>query len=801
MIGRKLAHYRIEAELGRGGMGVVYRATDTKLGRDVALKVLPAELVANPAARARLLGEARTASALNHPHICTIHEVGEADGHTYLAMEYIEGRPMSALVPDGGLPAESVIRYGVQIAAALAHAHERGIVHRDLKTSNLVLTPDGRAKVLDFGLARRFEKEELDEATRSKVSLAEAGSVVGTLPYLAPEVLQGQPGDARCDLWALGVVLYELAAGKLPFAGRTGFEVTSAILRETPAALPPRISAGLRSIIQRCLAKEPGQRYQQASEVRAALEALASDATAEAVPAAIAVRRRRAAWWLTIAGTLLVAVAVLAGLNVGSWRERLLGGASQEKIASLAVLPLRSLGREAPDHYLGMGIADTIITKVSQIEALTVRPSSAVRKYAAQDVDALEAARQLQVDSVLDGTVQRSGDRLRVNVNLLRARGGGSLWSESFDVKMTDIFAMQDEISQKVAAGLRLKLSSTEQARLAKHYTASPEAYEYFLRGVYNFDKRTLTGERRASLEAAIAMFKKAIEIDPNYALARSQLAYSYAWLALFIEPGPVWLGHAREETSRTQALDPNLAELHVIRHELLWSAYEGFQLEASARELLLAQQLDPSVGHDKLGILYAHMGLEEPALRELRRAIQIDPTSEINISRFVEGFDLLGRPDEAIAANHQFGDLPGPTSYLRKSFLWKRQFDRAQQIEKELLRNPQEPFGLSVRELRLALQGDFRTFEAQIPVIVEKGKGSRAYHHMTYNVASIYALQGRAQQAVEWLKKTVEFGMPNYTLFTRDPHLDRIRKDPTFVRFMEELKPRWEAYQREFGK
>ena len=260
-------------------MGVVYRAYDTRLERTVALKLLGEGLAAGETPRRRLLEEARSASALNHPHICTIYEAGEAEGQAYIAMEHVDGRPLSALVANEALPVEALLRYATQIAGALAHAHERGIIHRDLKSANVVITPEGRAKVLDFGLARRLQEAEVSEATQSQASLEEAGAIAGTLRYMAPEALRGGQADARSDLWALGVLLYEMATGQLPFRGKTGFELSAAILRESPAALPRSVPAGLRAIIQRCLAKEPGQRYQRAGEVWAALEAVQSDTT------------------------------------------------------------------------------------------------------------------------------------------------------------------------------------------------------------------------------------------------------------------------------------------------------------------------------------------------------------------------------------------------------------------------------------------------------------------------------------------------------------------------------------------
>ena len=309
MIGQTLGHYRIEAELGAGGMGVVYRARDTRLERSVALKFVGEQRAADAGARDHLLREARAASSLNHPHICHIYEVGEAEGRAYIAMELVEGRPLSGMVPAEGLPVEAALRYGAQVADALAHAHERGIVHRDLKSANIVVTAEGRAKVLDFGLAGRLPDQELAEATRSRAALTATHAVAGTLPYMAPEALRGEPADARSDLWALGVLLYEMAAGKLPFEGQTGFELSSAILREPPRTFGARVPAGLRAIIQRLLAKEPGQRYQRAGEVRAALEALQSGTAIAAVPASRAIVRR---WWFWAVATPLL----LIGLGV-----------------------------------------------------------------------------------------------------------------------------------------------------------------------------------------------------------------------------------------------------------------------------------------------------------------------------------------------------------------------------------------------------------------------------------------------------------------------------------------------------
>jgi tetratricopeptide (TPR) repeat protein len=311
MIGQRLSHYRIEAQIGAGGMGVVYRAQDESLGRAVALKLVGERFMADRKARKRLIDEARNASALNHPNICTIFEVGEADGHTYIAMEHVEGRTLNGIVLGQGLPPETLLRYAVQIADALAHAHQRGVIHRDLKTANVMITPEGRAKVLDFGLATREREQEIEEATRSRMSLTEAKTVAGTLHYMPPEVLRGQAADERSDIWSLGVMLYEMAAGRLPFCGATTYELSSAILREPLPALPANAGSGLRAVVQRCLKREPGERYQKASEVRAALETLESS-TEVTVPVRLAGESRRVRWWAVASAAVLIAAAMIA---------------------------------------------------------------------------------------------------------------------------------------------------------------------------------------------------------------------------------------------------------------------------------------------------------------------------------------------------------------------------------------------------------------------------------------------------------------------------------------------------------
>jgi serine/threonine protein kinase len=410
MMGQRLRHFRILEKIGAGGMGEVYRAHDEQLDRDVAIKVLPAASFHDATARARLLREARTASKLNHPHICTIHEVGEADGQAYIAMELVEGQPLSARLADGALPPEQVLRYALQLADALAHAHERGVVHRDLKSANVIVTPEGRAKVLDFGLAKRLNKEELDEATTLSQDLSQPGTIVGTLAYMPPEQLRGEPADARSDVWALGVMLHEMASGERPFQGKTGFELSSAILNQPPSPLPPEVPPELRGVIERCLEKEPGRRYQRGGEVRAVLEAIQSGS---AIPAWTPPKPTRR--WLVLAASLVVVIA--AAVALGRFR----GGGAAPRISSMAVLPLQNLSGDPEQEYFVEGTHEALITDLAKISALRVIARPSVMRYRGASKPVSEIARELKVDAVLTGSVVRSGDRVRITAQLIRA--------------------------------------------------------------------------------------------------------------------------------------------------------------------------------------------------------------------------------------------------------------------------------------------------------------------------------------------------------------------------------------------
>ncbi len=785
--GDSLGPYVIEAELGSGGMGRVFRVRDPRLQRPVAVKLLTAEIPSRMA-RHRFEREATTASGLNHPHIVTVHETGEVDGYPYLVTEFIDGGTLAEWAKGSRRTWQQTVDLLVGVADGLAAAHAAGILHRDVKPQNILVTSSGYAKLADFGLAMLVSQERGDVNAPTVTELkTQEGLVVGTPAYMSPEQASGNQLDARSDIFSFGVVLYELLAGHRPFQGSTSAALLRALAHDPAPPLAAELPVPLRAIVEKAIEKNPADRYQSMRDVVVDLRRV-SRQTAE-VPA----RARARSTGLVAAGA--IAALVLVGLIAWATVVRRWPAGGVPVARSLAVLPLKPLAQSGDDATVGLGLADTIITRIGQIEGITVRPTSAVRKFSALDANALEAARELQVDVVLDGTLHRVGDRLRVNMTLVRVSDGVTLWSQTFNTVFADIFQVEDEIATGVVSQLRLNLSPAERSRLTKHHTSSPEAYEYYLKGVATFSS---TGAASPSivgnLQSGLQSLERAVAIDPNYALAHAQLASGGMFIAAISGDQAVF-ARARDALARADALDQNLAESHVARYVMRWSSFGNYDVVAAFEALKAAQALNPNVGHSELGTLFGHVGLLDAALRELNRAIEIDPTNETALAEIPNAYWINARYDDAIRTN---ATLARPVAWSYSYYLGAGRLEEARRmIEQSLVRNSTDSGALAARAALLAREGRHAEARALLAQLPPANTASRTYHHATYGRACVNGLAGDADETVRWLDATVTNGMPVYPAFLRDTCFDPIRTSAAFTQFMAKLQPVWAEYER----
>jgi serine/threonine-protein kinase len=786
MAGRMLGHYQVRSLLGTGGMGEIYLAQDLRLGRPVALKLLPAHFTGDADRMRRFVQEAKAASALSHPNVAHIYEIGEAEGVHFIAMEYVQGQTLDARIKDRPPDSAEIVDIAIQVVDALEEAHATGIIHRDIKPANLMITPRGQVKVLDFGLAKRTGRgREALAGDASAPAKTEPGVLMGTVEYMSPEQALGQEVDHRTDIFSLGAVLYEMAAGRRPFAGRTTGETLDRIIHAEPEAVAQvnaHVPTELARIIHKCLEKDRERRYASARELLVDLRNLKremeSGAAAGLVKSPAERRAASTAWRAVAAGLAVLVVAAL--VYVLFFRGT--PGPTQPEIKSLAVLPLKSLSGEASDDYLGLGLTDTLITKLSNIQRLVVRPTSVVRKYTRPDQDPLTAGREQRVDAVLEGSIQRAGERVRVTVRLLNVRDGLPLWAYQYDEPQgTDIFAVQDAISKEVVHALRLRLTSEERARLTKRYTDNTEAYQLYLKGRYYWNKRTEVGVKKA-----IEYFEQAIEKDSTYALAYSGLADAYTLLAVYsVLPPKKAYPKAKESVEKALAIDDRLAEAYT------------------------------SLGHIKTQYDWDHSGAETA----FRRALELNPNDEMAHFLYALCLGSTGREREAIAEANRAQEL-FPLSLMINTMAgivlyWARRDDQAV----ERLRNSieMEPnhwsphywlgqvyaqkgmYGEALEEARKAreLSGDGLFWltgyvyavsgerEAARKVIDELKELSKRRYISPYDVAQIYAGLGDKDRVFEWLEKAYEDRSRWLDTLKINPVFDGVRTDARFADFL----------------
>jgi serine/threonine-protein kinase len=653
MIGQTVSHYRIVEALGRGGMGVVYKAEDTRLHRGVALKFLSDALARDAQAVERFQREARAASALNHPHICTVYDIGEYDGGHFIAMELLQGTSLQQQLTAGPLPADRVVDLAIQIADALDAAHHRHIVHRDIKPANIFVTERGQAKLLDFGLAKPSVEERAGVAEPTEAQLTDAGQVVGTLAHMSPEQVRGEGLDPRTDIFSFGTVLYEMATGKAAFPGATSGTIQDSILNRMPVPagrVNPALSPRLEAVIDKALEKDRTLRYQSAAEMRADLQRLKRDSDA-AVARRVEShttghsRRRRAS--ALIAGTIAAVALFAVGIQLAT-------RSSAGSIDSIAVLPFVNSGGNPDNEYLSDGITESLINNLSQLPALRVTARSTVFRYRGSDADPQKIGRDLGVRAVVSGRVMQRGDTLVVSTELMDVSNGSQLWGGQYSRKAADLFALQDDLSTEISDRLRLRLTREDRQRLTRRYTDNPEAYQMYLRGRYYWNKRSADG-----VQKAVEYFNRAVDADPAYALAYAGLADSYNLISFFNAlPPREAMPKAKAAASKALEVDPNLAEADISL------AYASFTYDwdwAAATKHIdraLAHNRDAVMNHGYYPFYLTVGGRYDEAVRVAEAALARDPVSASLSHTLAVQLALARRTDAAIAECHRTLEL-----------------------------------------------------------------------------------------------------------------------------------------------